>query len=93
MNTRRRILLPCLLTLPVCLTLILCGPTAPRAAETFTMEQAVARAMKANPGVEAKMLMLEQARLSVGVAQSYFWPRVSLVGTTSRVQNYEEVQT
>ncbi|HJB65604.1 MAG TPA: TolC family protein [Candidatus Mailhella merdavium] len=51
------------------------------------MKQAVERALKANPGVEAKVLMLEQARRNVGVAQSYFWPRVSLVGNASRLQN------
>ena len=49
--------------------------------------------MQANPGVEAKLLMMEQAKMNVGVAQSYFWPRVSLVAGTSRVENYEEVQT
>ena len=93
MNTGCRLFWFRLLLLPLCIALPLREPDAPRAAETFTMEQAVARAMQANPGVEAKMLLLEQARLNVGVAQSYFWPRVSLVGTTSRVQNYEEVQT
>lgn len=71
------------------------GPVfaAAKADGVFSMEQAVAQAMRANPGVEAKLLMLEQARMNVGVAQSQFWPRVSLVAGTSRVENYEEVQT
>ncbi|MBO4300903.1 MAG: TolC family protein [Desulfovibrio sp.] len=62
-------------------------------ATTFTMEQAVAQAMKANPSVEAKILALEKAKMDIGVAQSYFWPRVSLIANTNRVKNYEEVQT
>ncbi len=71
------------------------GHTASTAGQgtTFTMEQAVAQAMKANPSVESKVLQLERAKMDVGVAQSYFWPRVSLVATTNRVENYEEVQT
>lgn len=69
-------------------------PTKAHAAgESFTMEQAVNMALQANPGLEAKMLLLEQARLNIGVAQSYFWPRVSVMSSSSRVANYEEVQT
>jgi outer membrane protein TolC len=64
-----------------------------QAAETFTMAEAAARAVKANPGVEAKLLLLEQARMNVGEAQSYFWPRVSLVASRTRIRNDEEVQT
>ena len=54
---------------------------------TFTLKQAVDHAMEANPGVEAKQLILEQAKMNVGVAQSYFWPRLSLVAGTNRIEN------
>ncbi|WP_298032635.1 TolC family protein [uncultured Desulfovibrio sp.] len=94
MSTRRRFfLLLCLLPLLGCPGLPRPLFAAPEAGGTFSMERAVAQAMRANPGVEAKLLMLEQARMNVGVAQSYFWPRVSLVAGTSRVENYEDVQT
>ena len=53
---------------------------------TFTLKQAVDHAMEANPGVEAKQLILEQAKMNVGVAQSYFWPRLSLVAGTNRIE-------
>lgn len=86
-----RFTLLCLLLLQAMACLAPCAARA--AAETFTMAGAVEHAMEANPGVEAKILMLEQARMNVGVAQSYFWPRVSVVANTSRIKNYEEVQT
>ncbi len=54
------------------------------------MKQAVEYAMKVNPDVESKVLMLDQARKNVGVAQSYFWPRVSLVANANRLQNDTE---
>lgn len=73
----------------VCAALLLV-PTAGSAAESFTMREAVERALEANPGVEAKLLALEQARKNVGVAQSYFWPRVSLVANANRLQNDTE---
>lgn len=57
---------------------------------TFTLSEAVEQAIKANPSIESKILMLEQARLNVGTAQSYFWPRVSFVATRNRVKNDEE---
>lgn len=60
---------------------------------TFTIGQAVEEALRANPGVEAKRLMLENARMNIGVAQSFFWPRVSVVWTNNRIKNYEEVNT
>ena len=50
--------------------------TCAEAGQTFTLEQAVQYAMKANPGIESKVLQLEQAKMNIGVAQSYFWPRV-----------------
>ena len=61
--------------------------------QNFTIAQAVEEALKVNPGVEAKRLMLENARMNVGVAQSFFWPRVSVVFSSNRLKNYEEVNT
>lgn len=63
------------------------------AAQTCTLAQAVERALKANPGLEAKRLSLESARMNVGVAQSFFWPRVSVIWSSNRLKNYEEVNT
>lgn len=60
-------------------------------ARDFTIGQAVEQALKANPGVEAKMRALEKARMDVGVAQSYFWPRVSLVASTNELRNNGDV--
>ena len=61
------------------------------AAQMFTLEQAVDHAVKANPGVESKILLLEQAKMNIGVAQSYFWPRISLVAANTRTKNYEPI--
>ncbi len=66
---------------------------ASRNANTFTMGQAVEEALKANPSVEAKRLMLENARMNIGTAQSFFWPRVSVVWSNNRLKNYEETNT
>lgn len=60
---------------------------------TYTMEQAVQEALRANPGVEAKRLMLENAKMNIGTAQSFFWPRVSVIWGSTRLKNYEEVNT
>ena len=65
--------------------------TCAEAGQTFTLEQAVQYAMKANPGIESKVLQLEQAKMNIGVAQSYFWPRVSLVASNNRTKNYEPI--
>lgn len=66
---------------------------APARAETYRLEQAVVHALKVNPAVESKVLLLEQARMNVGVAQSFFWPRVSLVAGTNAVENFNAVNT
>ncbi len=58
---------------------------------SFTMSQAVERALEANPTVESKMLTLEQARMNVGVAQSYFWPRVSVMSGYTNMQNNRDM--
>lgn len=60
---------------------------------TYTMAQAVEEALRANPDIDAKRLMLENAKMNIGVAQSYFWPRVSVVWSSNRMKNYEEVNT
>lgn len=57
------------------------------------MAEAVELALKANPSVDARRLTIESARMNVGVAQSDFWPRVTITGSTQRLKNYEEVQT
>ena len=68
--------------------LFLCVPAH---AEVYTLEQAVERALQANPSVESKLLTLEQAQMNVGVAQSYFWPRVSLVSSRNNLHNSGDV--
>lgn len=55
---------------------------------TYTMKEAVIRALEANPGVEAKVLLAERARMNIGVAQSVFWPRLSLLATRNRLSNH-----
>ena len=52
-----------------------------------TLASAIDRALKANPTMEEKIQALESARMSVGVAQSYFWPRLSLVANKNRLKN------
>lgn len=61
--------------------------------QTFTLQQAVEEAIRANPSLEAKRLMLQNAKMNVGVAQSFFWPRISVIWSTNRLKNYEEVNT
>lgn len=66
------------------------GLAWPAQAREFTLGQAVGQALKANPSVEAKVLALEKARMDVGVAQSYFWPRISLVASSNELRNRGE---
>ncbi len=66
------------------MALSLCTPAL---AQEYTLEQAVDHALKVNPSVESKLLTLEQAKMNVGVAQSYFWPRVSLVANYNKLEN------
>lgn len=56
-------------------------------AQNYTLEKAVVRALEANPGLEAKLLVVEKAKMDVGVAQSSFWPHVSLVSSQNRLNN------
>lgn len=60
---------------------------APAQAQEYTLEEAVSYALTVNPSVESKLLTLEQAKMNVGVAQSYFWPRVSLVANYNKLEN------
>lgn len=63
-------------------------PAATHAAGTsYTMKDAVEEALKANPSLEAKLLVMEQAELSVGAARGQFFPTVSLVYNDSRLEN------
>lgn len=59
--------------------------------QTYTLKQAAEYALKANPGLEAKLLTLEKVKMDVGVAQSYFWPTVSLVANKNKLKNSGEV--
>ncbi len=57
------------------------------AAQEYTLDTAIERALKVNPTLEEKLRALESARMEVGVAQSYFWPRLSLVANRNRLRN------
>ena len=59
----------------ILLAVFVCLYSSSVRAASFTMEQAVSRALDVNPTIQSKLLVLEQARMNVGVAQSYFWPR------------------
>lgn len=73
----------------LCVFLILLGMPLHAQAKTvvFNLRQAVEHALEANPGVEAKLLVIEKARMDVGVAQSYFWPTVSVNASRSKLRN------
>lgn len=53
----------------------------------YTLSSAIERALKANPTLEEKIEALESAKMSVGVAQSYFWPRLSLFANKNTLKN------
>ena len=61
-------------------------PSAPRQ-YTFTMGEAVAHAMEANPRLEARLRAVEQAKMQIGVAQSYFWPTGSFFYQNTNQEN------
>ncbi|MDR3088242.1 MAG: TolC family protein [Desulfobulbaceae bacterium] len=70
---------------------LLIQPTRPTAARlVYTMQEAVERALVANPGVESKILLVERARMNIGMAQSAFWPRLSLTVSRNRLRNHGE---
>ena len=60
---------------------------AQAAAREYTLESAIDRALRVNPSLEEKIHALESARMEIGVSQSYFWPRLSLVANRSRLKN------
>lgn len=62
-------------------------------AVTYTLSQAVTRALDANPSLEAKQITVEKSRMDVGVAQSYFWPKASWVAGQSNLNNSGAVGT
>lgn len=57
------------------------------ASPAYTLGAAIERALKVNPSLEEKIHALESARMEVGVAQSHFWPRLSLVASRNRLRN------
>jgi outer membrane protein len=73
----------------LCFFVFLFGLSAQAKADTptYTLQQAVEYALKANPGVEARLLAIDQAKMNVGVAQSYFWPNVNLVAGRNKLTN------
>jgi outer membrane protein len=62
-------------------------------ARDLSMEQAVKHALQNNPGLAAKLKALEQAKFDVGVAQSFFWPRVSVIASRDYLRNAGEYAT
>ena len=72
------------------LFLLVLMPFAAEARE-YTLEQAVAQALKANPGLAAKLQAIKVSQMNIGVAQSYFWPKVSLYAGKDRLRNAGDV--
>lgn len=60
---------------------------------SYTLKEAVAYALDANPGVEAKLLAIDRAKMDVGVAQSYMLPTVSLFANRGKLKNSGGVGT
>lgn len=73
------------IALVVCIFFLVAGGEA--TAREYTLESAIARALRVNPSLEEKIQALESARMEIGVAQSYFWPRLSLVASRNRLKN------
>ena len=78
-----------------CLCGLLLGiPTKAVAAETiYTLKQTVEHALKANPGLESRKLVVDRSKMDVGVAQSYFWPTVSWQVSRNKLSNSGDVGT
>ncbi|MDL2274535.1 TolC family protein [Desulfosarcina sp. OttesenSCG-928-G10] len=62
------------------------GSSAPPK-DRYTLAEAVDRALAANPGVEAKLRALEEAKMQVQVAKSYFLPTASVFYQRNRLEN------
>ena len=72
----------------LCLVLLhLSAGDSEAAAHKYKLDSAITRALKVNPTLEEKIHALESAKMDIGVAQSYFWPRVSLVSNRNRLRN------
>ena len=73
----------------ICTALILCALfwTTQAAAREYTLGSAIERALRVNPTLEEKIHALESARMEIGVSQSAFWPRLSLVAGRNRLRN------
>lgn len=65
---------------------LLCGAERVSARE-YSLDGAITRALKVNPGLEEKIQALQSAYMEIGVAQSVFWPRLSLVASRNRLRN------
>lgn len=63
---------------------------SPVYAQTFTLHEAVIHALKVNPSVQARVHTVNQARLAIGTAQSYFWPRMSLSYNHNKMENAKD---
>lgn len=61
--------------------------------QVYGLRQAVEHALKANPGIEAKQLVVERARMDAGVAQSVFWPTLSWTKTRNKLSNSGDIGT
>lgn len=75
------------------ISLLLLSSATPSSAEEYTMEQAVKYALKTNPSINSRLLMLQQARMNVGTSASYFLPRVSIMSGYNIIRNQKEVRT
>ena len=59
----------------------------------YDLKSAVDYALKANPGVEATLKVIERAKMDVGVASSYFLPSVSVFHSRSKLDNEGDIGT
>lgn len=53
----------------------------------YTLQGAISRALQANPTIEEKEHALKRAQMNIGVAQSFFWPRASIVANKNFLRN------
>lgn len=71
------------------LILVLAISSVPAAAETLTLEEAVARAIAANPGLEAARAQVDAAKARRLISLAAVFPKISLTGDYTR--NNKEV--
>jgi outer membrane protein len=53
----------------------------------YSLKGSVEQALKANPGLEAKLLTMEKAKMDIGVAASNFLPQASLTYNLNKLDN------